>query len=128
MGTAQQIVPTTAAPHSGLQTGWDPYEVWRTRVLLPRVAVEERAPQSRAAAVLVVTQPIGKDDKTSTGGESTLEYQRRPNDDEALEKEAMNLLGSLCLAAVTIILSRDPHPSAPRYARRERLQSPRTRL
>ncbi len=31
---------TTAAKAEVVATGWDPYEVWRTRVLLPRLAEE----------------------------------------------------------------------------------------
>jgi hypothetical protein len=34
------------------QVGWDPFEVWRTRVLLPRLA-EERSAKPAAPAVTV---------------------------------------------------------------------------
>jgi hypothetical protein len=32
-------MPTAPAPQ---QRGWDPVEVWRTRVLLPRLAAEQK--------------------------------------------------------------------------------------
>ncbi len=40
--------------------GWDPYEVWRTRVLLPRLEAQEtKRPEPKAATVtpLVPRQP-----------------------------------------------------------------------
>jgi len=42
---------TPAAPKP--QSGWDPFEVWRTRVLLPRLA-EERTDKAAATPALSV--------------------------------------------------------------------------
>jgi hypothetical protein len=47
--------PTSAAQK---QPGWDPFEVWRTRVLMPRLAEEREA--KAAAAPLVPVQLVRK--------------------------------------------------------------------
>jgi hypothetical protein len=49
--TAKPTTPTNQSP----QTGWDPFEVWRTRVLLPRLAEprEEAAPTPPTSPRLV---------------------------------------------------------------------------
>ena len=43
------------------QSGWDPYEVWRTRLKRPSVATQERGPllpcEARAAAQAVTHDP-----------------------------------------------------------------------
>ena len=42
-------LPDAREPANGDSTGWDPYEVWRTRVLLPRLqelAVAEQPAES----------------------------------------------------------------------------------
>ena len=44
------------------QSGWDPYEVWRTRLKRPSVAAQEREPlllpcEARAAAQAVAHDP-----------------------------------------------------------------------
>jgi hypothetical protein len=40
------------------QTGWDPFEVWRTRVLLPRIAeAAEPTPAAKSAATPVQLIP-----------------------------------------------------------------------
>jgi hypothetical protein len=46
--------PSSAAAESSSGAGWDPYEVWRTRVLLPRLAERDRVAASllRGAPVL----------------------------------------------------------------------------
>jgi hypothetical protein len=46
--------PTTA-PAQSQQAGWDPFEVWRTRVLLPRLAEarEEKSAPTIAPVQLV---------------------------------------------------------------------------
>ena len=48
--TKKNIVLHTAKPPSSQspKVGWDPFEVWRTRVLLPRLA-EEREEKSATA-------------------------------------------------------------------------------
>jgi hypothetical protein len=45
--TNPTIAPSQAAP----DTGWDPFEVWRTRVLQPRLA-EARAEKALTPAVV----------------------------------------------------------------------------
>lgn len=46
--------PTTP-PAQSQQTGWDPFEVWRTRVLLPRLAeAREEKPAPTIAPVQLV--------------------------------------------------------------------------
>ena len=46
------FVTLSAADRPGVAaTGWDPYEVWRTRVLLPRLAGKRRATISRRVTV-----------------------------------------------------------------------------
>lgn len=44
--------PTHAAQKP--QTGWDPFEVWRTRVLLPRLAEQREAEALPAPPVQLV--------------------------------------------------------------------------
>ncbi len=50
------LLQTTPSPTPAAQkspAGWDPLEVWRTRVLLPRLA-EEREQKPAAASVVPV--------------------------------------------------------------------------
>jgi hypothetical protein len=47
------LAPAPAAPKT--QSGWDPFEVWRTRVLLPRLAEQrDNAPATPVPAVQLV--------------------------------------------------------------------------
>jgi hypothetical protein len=57
-GTKKNVVlhdlkPTTA-PSQAAESGWDPFEVWRTRVLQPRLAEarDDKAPASPAVVPL----------------------------------------------------------------------------
>ena len=57
-GTKKNVIlhdlkPTTA-PSPAAESGWDPFEVWRTRVLQPRLAEarDEKAPASPAVIPL----------------------------------------------------------------------------
>jgi hypothetical protein len=45
------LTPTTAASKNA-EGGWDPFEVWRTRVLLPRLA------QAREPRVATTATPV----------------------------------------------------------------------
>lgn len=51
--------PTTPASKNA-EAGWDPFEVWRTRVLLPRLAEarEEKAATTVAPVPLVRRTPV----------------------------------------------------------------------
>lgn len=40
------------------QSGWDPFEVWRTRVLLPRLAEEREDKVVAAPALSVQPRPL----------------------------------------------------------------------
>lgn len=42
-------IPDTREPAEADSTGWDPYEVWRTRVLLPRLEEMAVAEQPKLA-------------------------------------------------------------------------------
>lgn len=47
-GAAIDPIPLTAAKPSELgPVGWDPYEVWRSRILLPRLVEEARPIRSK---------------------------------------------------------------------------------
>jgi hypothetical protein len=37
------VTPSTLTEKPAAVTGWDPYEVWRTRILLPRLAKAARS-------------------------------------------------------------------------------------
>ncbi len=56
-GTKKNLIlypaPTTS-PSQAPETGWDPFEVWRTRVLQPRLAEarDEKAPAPPAVVPL----------------------------------------------------------------------------
>ena len=43
--------PPPLARNNTDAAGWDPYEVWRTRVLLPRIAAEQVARRVRTADI-----------------------------------------------------------------------------
>jgi len=51
------VIPTPAKTDNAKEAagGWDPYDVWRTRVLLPRLDARLVQPAERAA--LVVAKP-----------------------------------------------------------------------
>ncbi len=55
--TNKNLVPQTTTPSptpaAKPPSGWDPFEVWRTRVLLPRLA-EERAEKAATTPALSV--------------------------------------------------------------------------
>jgi hypothetical protein len=46
VGLKQELLPlsSSTAPGTDASAGWDPYEVWRTRILLPRLASESAKP------------------------------------------------------------------------------------
>jgi len=124
VGTEQQLVPhpTIVAGNSGATSGWDPYEVWRTRVFLPRLAGEERARLSLApVATLCVVPEARTNDEPSDGARD-----RSPDDGEALRQELIDVIGSLYLAGLTSILLNYSDRLPPRYSRRPRGVSPTT--
>ena len=45
--------PENQEPNHGESAGWDPYEVWRTRVLLPRLQESAAAEQPKKAEPLM---------------------------------------------------------------------------
>ena len=49
--------PTTPASKNA-EAGWDPFEVWRTRVLLPRLAEEREDKAAVAPVPLVRRTPV----------------------------------------------------------------------
>jgi hypothetical protein len=51
----QRLPPSTRS--SGAQCGWDPYEVWRTRVLLPRLAQNARSLAGPSAIRVALIAP-----------------------------------------------------------------------
>jgi hypothetical protein len=57
-GTKKNVVlhnpKPTPAPSQAAESGWDPFEVWRTRVLQPRLAEarDEKAPTAPAVIPL----------------------------------------------------------------------------
>jgi hypothetical protein len=109
-----------AAHHSGVTSGWDPYEVWRTRVLRPRMAAEERSRPTLVApvaALCVVIQPTSTDTESSHDDEPAFATESFPVDDAALRHELTNVIASLCLAGLTTILLKDSDRRARRDTR-----------
>jgi hypothetical protein len=51
-------VPTPAQPETAKEApgGWDPYEVWRTRVLMPRLDARLVQPADRAPHIVSSTK------------------------------------------------------------------------
>jgi hypothetical protein len=123
LGTEKQMVPapTMSAHHSGVTSGWDPYEVWRTRVLRPRIAEEALGRLSLTApvtALCVVAEATSGVDASSKGRESDLTSESIATDDQALRHELTNVIASLCLAGLTSIFLKDSERRPSRYASR----------
>jgi hypothetical protein len=103
VNSEQQATPhsTIDAASSGVTPGWDPYEVWRTRVFLPRVASEDaRLLRTTPVVTLCVVVPAATDDVARNGGQSDPTRAQDPRD-EALRHELLTVLSSLCLAGLT---------------------------
>jgi hypothetical protein len=127
VGSQQQAAPRpTMSPVNGDMAGWDPYEVWRTRVLLPRIAAEPRPqlPQALPSAPALVRPTTHADsptDGTPAVGDRALES------DEALMQELIDIVGSLCLVGLTsILVGHAARP--PKSVHSSRSLSARTRL
>jgi hypothetical protein len=128
VGTEKQLVPHPAivARNSDVVSGWDPFEVWRTRVLLPRLAdeaLDRLSVPAPVAAVRVVVGAISANGESSNTGDSK-PIETSAGMDTALRHELINVLGSLCLVGLTSILLHDSHRHPPR---RTRLPSPAAR-
>src|SRR5688500_2308583 len=88
---------------SGGTTGRDHCEVWRTRILLPRLAAKHGERPSEVAAVatsLVVASVIHAHDESAIGSDPNLGSHTSAND-EALKRELLDVLGWLLLAGFT---------------------------
>ena len=88
---------------SGGTPGWDPCEVWRTRILLPRLAAKDGERLSDVAAVatsLVVESASHVHDESAIGSDANLSGHTSAND-EALKRELLDVLGWLLLAGFT---------------------------
>ena len=93
-------------------SGWDPYDVWRTRVLLPRLAEERnRLPQLAVAKTHPVVAPRTDINRGSSNRTyRDLDYAR----DDRLEREAAGLIGWLVVSALANIIFAAAHLDQPR--------------
>jgi hypothetical protein len=77
-------------------SGWDPYDVWRTRILLPRLAEQEaeRCAKIAAGKRLYVVASSGKtaDEPAPTAPSPAASLDAS---DDALKREMIDVLGSL---------------------------------
>jgi hypothetical protein len=56
--TALHVTSSPSPSEPSLQAGWDPFEVWRTRVLLPRLA--EAREEAKSSAPTAPVQLVRK--------------------------------------------------------------------
>ena len=95
--------PTLASRGSGgATTGWDPYEVWRTKILLPRLADQERdrlASTAAAKRLYVVAPRTDRADSATPGGDRNDQDDARRTD-EALRREMIDVIGLLLVAGL----------------------------
>lgn len=123
MGTEQRVPrKTMAQENNDVTSGWDPYEVWRTRVFIPRAAAEavaSPAPTAPVAALLVVAQADGTSDDAAA-----VDWPLGRNDHDALKHELIDVISSLCLAGLTSIWLNSSERRSLQYARRSRRVSP----
>jgi hypothetical protein len=54
--------PAPSTPGKGVTSGWDPYEVWRTRVLLPRLAESGRVAHPAVSPQPELPVPVAKEE------------------------------------------------------------------
>jgi hypothetical protein len=100
MDSGKKLVKDFALSSEGSAAtpGWDPYEVWRTKILLPRLAEQEadRLAKLAAGKRLYVVAPTSKpaDELTPAAQAPTPEGPLSWND-EALKREMIEVLSSL---------------------------------
>ena len=110
--------PIAIRGNGAVASGWDPYEVWRTRVLAPRLADQERDRLAPTAAVesLYVVAPRIDIDVGSTVGDWNPDSDASRSD-STLWREAADVLGWLLVAGVAGVLyaEGDRRRPPPRY-------------
>jgi hypothetical protein len=96
----QEAIPRAArsAPDTGTTSGWDPYEVWRKRVLLPRLAQDERNRLSRTAVAttLYVVPAIAPNDSPAIDWDAS----DTSRSDEGLRRELIGAIHWLLVAGL----------------------------
>jgi hypothetical protein len=102
MDSGKKITPDSGPRSLGgsVVSGWDPYEVWRTKILLPRLADQEaqRRTQLAAAQRLYVVAPSSKPAQPAPAAErapAASSIAPTSSGDEALKRELIDVLGSL---------------------------------
>ena len=100
MDSGKKITPDSGPRSLGgsVVSGWDPYEVWRTKILLPRLADQEaqRRAQLAAAQRLYVVAPRSKPAQPAPAAErAPAASAPTRSGDEALKRELIDVLGSL---------------------------------
>jgi hypothetical protein len=107
VGNEKKTIPQSAVSLADTPSasGWDPYEVWRTRVFLPRVASEERDRLARnvsAPTLYVVAQAVAIEKKALLIGEQKSSASA-PSDHDVLRHELVHVIGSLWVAGLVNI-------------------------
>ena len=88
-----------SARDPGAPAGWDPYEVWRKRVLLPRLAQQEernRLSRTSVATTLYVVPAIDPDDLPAIDWNAS----DTSRSDEALRRELIDAVNWLLVAGL----------------------------
>jgi len=124
VGTEQQISPRPAvsARNGGATSGWDPYEVWRTRVLVSELTgrAPDRVSGTPAVATFRPVVPAVRTHAEPANGSEWSEAAVGRANDEDLERELINAISSLCLAGLTGVFLTYVDRRPP-YARKSRL-------
>ena len=98
MDSGKKLISDSALPGQGRvpTSGWDPYDVWRTRILLPRLAEQEAERCAKIAAgkrlYVVVASAKTADEPSPTDPNPAASSDAS---DEALKREMIDVLGSL---------------------------------
>lgn len=77
-GSVSTAATAADAVHSREHVGWDPYEVWRTRVLLPRLAAARDAPPPELAMKALLPEPASADGAALVPRKPALAVPRMP--------------------------------------------------
>ena len=93
--------PAPSTPGKGVTSGWDPYEVWRTRVLLPRLAESGRVSHETVETLDIQAQVPVVHAEDASVAVALLSDRTTAVTDQALVRQLVGVMGWLLAAAVT---------------------------